>query len=196
MPRYVGLTGTPGTGKKSLAPFVAAALGLQSFGLNDLAVAYGLAARGTDGAEVNAQLLGKAILRHVKGPALLYGHLLPYAFAAGTFQSIVVLRCEPKVLKRRLIGRGYAPEKVVLNLEAELIGAVASDTIASFGEKVVAEFDTSKGELRAAGNTISSLITEELGGRGKRRYDWTRGYDSARKLRSLLSVPDLGLARI
>ena len=193
MPGFMGLTGTPGTGKKSIAPFLASKLELKSLGMNDFANSSGLVSASAEAPEVDARLLGKRILRHMKGPALIFGHLLPYAFPRGTFRRVVVLRCDPKILKSRLLQRNYPPEKVLSNVEAELIGVIASDCFKAFGVKAVVEFDTSAASPKGVSKAILPLL--RVGSHG-RQYDWTRGYDSARKLRSLLSIPGLGAARI
>ncbi len=185
MSPFVGLTGTPGTGKKTLAPSVAAELGVPSFGLNDLAEEYCLAANAEDEASVDTALLGQMILRKLTGPALLYGHLLPYTLGAGSVSRVVVLRCEPSVLKKRLLSRGYRPKKLHENLEAELIGVLSSASDRSFGRRKVSEFDTTRADPKKAGKSVARLIS----GRAKgERLEWTRGYDSASRLRSLLSL--------
>ncbi|MDG6903079.1 MAG: hypothetical protein JRM80_14130, partial [Nitrososphaerota archaeon] len=99
-----GITGTPGTGKKSVAPMVAGSLGVRCLGLNELAKGAGLL-KGKEGL-VDTRLLKKHIAAHLKGPAVVYGHLLPYSLDRGRVTRVAVLRCEPAVLKRRLESRG------------------------------------------------------------------------------------------
>ena len=191
MKGLVGLTGTPGTGKKTIAPLVAASLGIPRIGLNDFATSSGLASPRKE-SEVDPRTLGRSFLRQVRGSTLVYGHLLPYAFAHGAFQMVIVLRCEPGVLKRRLQRRRYSTGKVKANLEAELIGVIASDCYSVFGEGVVAEYNTTGKNPRRAAKDVASLILAKHGGR---RHDWTVRYDSARKLTSLLSDPRRATAR-
>lgn len=186
MRRYLGITGTPGTGKKSLSPLVASRLGVPSFSLNALAESYGLVERGRRDGEVDAGRLGRRILKDVRGPCLLFGHLLPYAFGRNVFARVVVLRCEPKVLKRRLMNRGYPPRKIVENLEAELIGAIAADSREAFGRRHVAEFDTSAVTTRQAAPSLADLLSNPSA--QSQPIDWLGSYDSASRLKSLLNV--------
>jgi len=179
------MTGTPGTGKKSIAPFLAAELGIPCYSLNELASSYGLLGRGQTPV-VDARLLGRKVLRELDGPALLHGHLLPYAFSRRSVSKVVVLRCEPNVLKERLLSRRYGNSKVRENVEAELIGAVAADCYETFGKEKVLEFDSTSGRADKAAKTIAMLTREK---RTRPRIDWMRRYDSAKKLRSLLFVP-------
>ena len=95
---------------------------------------------------------------------------------------MVVLRCEPGVLGGRLRDRGYPGPKVRANLEAELIGLVASEAYNAFGA-LTCEFDTTSTAPPAAAAAVVRLAERKAAGR---RIDWTRRYDSALKLRSLL----------
>jgi adenylate kinase len=184
--RYVGITGTPGTGKKTIAPLVASRMGLSCISLHDLAVTSGIIRRADNDTEVDTAALGKFIAKHVSGSALLYGHLLPYVLMSHDLRRVAVLRCEPKTLKRRLLARGYPPEKVVENVEAELIGVLSTDSMVAFGRRKTAEFDVTASEPSAATKAISEFL--EGSKEAAPRIDWTFGYASASKLRSLLPV--------
>jgi adenylate kinase len=190
--RFFGITGTPGTGKKTLAPMVAFRLGLPCISLYDQAVSSGLVRQGDSDAEVDTTVLGRFIVKHVSGPALVYGHLLPYVFGSRELRRVVVLRCEPKALKRRLLARRYQPKKVMENVEAELIGVLSADSMTTFGGRKTAEFDTTTSGLGEAARVVSEFLKGS--GRPGSRIDWTLSYASASKLRSLLSGLTTGAA--
>ena len=192
MGNFFGITGTPGTGKKTIAPLVASRLGLPCIGLYDQAVSSGLIRQGDNDAEVDTTILGRFILKHVSGPALVYGHLLPYVLGGKEFRRVVVLRCEPKTLKRRLLARGYPPEKAIENVEAELIGVISTDSMTTFGGRKTAEFDTTTSRPGEAARVVSEFLKGS--GRPGSRIDWTLNYASASKLRSLLSGLTTGAA--
>lgn len=180
----VGITGTPGTGKKSISPLAAEALGLQSISINDLARQGGLLDSEADG-EVDVRKLKKVIAKAVHRPVLVYGHLLPQVFGPDSMLRVVVLRSDPKVLKNRLEARGYERDKVIANVEAELIGLVSSEAFETFGESRTVEVDTSHTSGSEAARLVTTAVREEP--TLEKRIDWTLSYDSARKLRSLLS---------
>lgn len=186
MGNYVGITGTPGTGKKTIAPLVASKMDLPCISLYDQAVLSRLIERGDDDAEVDTFALGRFLAKHVSGHALIHGHLLPYVLSGRELRKVAVLRCEPMALRRRLLARGYQPRKVVDNVEAELIGVLSADSITTFGSMKTGEFDTTASEPTAAAKAISDF----LGGSREPSHgiDWTFRYGSAAKLRSLLSV--------
>ncbi|MDA4119663.1 MAG: AAA family ATPase [Thaumarchaeota archaeon] len=181
----VGITGTPGTGKKSISPLAAKALGLRFVSINDLARQSGLLDSGADG-EIDVRKLKKVVAKSLHGPSLVYGHLLPQVFGPDSMVKVVVLRTDPTVLKNRLEERGYAHEKVIANVEAELIGLVSSEAFETFGQSRTVEVDTSHTSDSEAARLVTTAIREEP--TREKRIDWTLNYDSARKLRSLLSA--------
>ena len=182
MSRFFGLTGTPGTGKKTLAPLVSGLLGVPALRLNDLAK--GLAgAKGDDESEVDTAKLGLAVRSRAEESALLCGHLLPYVLRRSEAKRIVVLRCDPSVLKGRLLSRGYLWPKALENVEAELIGVVSSECYEKFQD--VVEYDTTRKEPAEAAKAVASLMSGN--GTPAPRVEWTRDYDNARELRALLS---------
>jgi len=179
----VGITGTPGTGKKSVAPLVAVKLGLRCYGLNDLAKTFRLL-KSPDGSVDIDELRRR--LRRLEGRAVVYGHLLPYAIERDAVFRVAVLRCEPSVLKRRLGKRGYSKDKVVENVEAELIGLESYDAFDVFGADRTYEVDTTRSTpAESARKILSALSGRRLLGR---TVDWEHAYDTGAKLRSLLRV--------
>jgi adenylate kinase len=180
----LGITGTPGTGKKSIAPLVAKELGVPCLGINDFAESTGLLERKGEEAEVDAPRLRRALARRIKGPTVVYGHLLPYVVHRSQVAMAVVLRCEPSVLKARLHARGYSKSKVIENVEAELIGAVTAECLDAFGKAKTFEVDTTTTSPEDASVVVAALAA---GGRHRAPgIDWLAGYDSGGKLRSLL----------
>ncbi|MDE1858408.1 MAG: AAA family ATPase [Thaumarchaeota archaeon] len=176
-----GITGTPGTGKKSVAPIIAKSLGVPCLGLNDIAKSAGLVrAR----AEVDPGLLKKALAKLPGRSAVVFGHLLPYSADRTMVARVAVLRCEPLVLRRRLESRGYAKAKVLENLRAELIGLISADASLAFGRAKTFEVDTTQSTPAETAKKILSAAR----GPGKRPppVDWMPNYDSGPKLRSLL----------
>ena len=71
------------------------------------------------------------------------------------------------------------------NVEAELIGVIATDAVSAFGRERTFEFDTTTSSPASTAKSVVRLV------RGPRttpqRVDWVSSYDSAPKLKSLLS---------
>ncbi len=181
----VGITGTPGTGKKTVAPRVASRLSYSTLDLNQVAKV-GSSYRSGEPFEVDTVALRKRIKALQTSKRVIYGHLLPEVFRVKELGFVAVMRCEPSVLKKRLIARGYDEEKLVANLEAELIGVLLDACLRSFGQSVVHEYDSTKTTPNELANAIVSDYTRRT--RQRRSWiDWTFRYASSAKLRSLLS---------
>lgn len=183
--RFVGVTGTPGTGKKSVSPILASMLGVPSVGLNEYASAHGIIELGGGEGEVDVRRLRSSFLRNVEPPAVVYGHLLPHVLRGSEVSAVVVLRCVPSVLKKRLIERGYRGDKLRENVEAELLGVLLSESVLSFGRHRIRVVDTTRRTPLSAARVAADLISQRLSSLGP---DWLSRYDSPEKLVSLLSA--------
>jgi len=179
----LGITGTPGTGKKSIAPIVAKRLGTECLSLNEIARSYGLM---TKSGAVDTQKLLARLKEDFSRNAVVFGHLLPYAVPPSALSKVVVLRCEPGVLKERLRLRGYSPSKIIENVEAELIGVVSSDAFDVYGAAKTREVDTTNSSPTEAASAVTEVAASRR--RDAPRIDWTLDYDSGAKLRLLLST--------
>jgi broad-specificity NMP kinase len=128
---------------------------------------------------------------------VVYGHFVPGFIRRSGIGMAVVLRCEPKILKRRLLSRGYDVEKIRDNLEAELIGVSLAGCLERFGEEKVIQFDTTRTRPHRAANSILRTLRSPSKRLSKSldKLDWTGAYTSATKLTSLLGFEstDVGL---
>ena len=187
-PGALGITGTPGTGKKSVARALAPLVRGELLEINALAGAHSVPNESEE-LVVDVRALGLALRDRPLSGAVVSGHLLADVLGPADVDFVAVLRCDPAVLKRRLVLRRYSSKKVLENVEAELIGVVLDEAVRRFGASRVHEYDSTK-----AG---AGYIGEEDRPRPSRRRRRSPrpgstgplGYDSSTKLRSLLSVP-------
>jgi adenylate kinase len=127
----LSLTGTPGTGKTS----VAEELESRSHGvahLNQLLDQRGIGAL-EKVREVDVEEMRERLELDVE---VVEGHLSHFLSA----DVCVVLRCRPDVLGERLSGRSYSDEKVSENLKAEALDVVLQQSVES--QETVVEIDT------------------------------------------------------
>jgi len=182
----VGICGTPGTGKKTIAPKVATLLGFPAaISINSLAPKSAI--------DVDTRNLRAELVKSKPSRVVLFGHLLPDVLRRQEAAYVAVLRCDPSALRRRLGERGYPPTKVTANVEAELIGVLLYECVVQYGSQLVSEYDTTSSPPEDVAKAIARDAKAVLEGRAKKAarrptawIDWTLDYGSSSKLRSLL----------
>jgi len=161
MVRRVALTGTPGTGKSSVAAGLAE-LGISSEEVGALAVRLGLARRRPGGLSVDLEALVKRTRRpsSFRSDVVVghLAHLLP-------IRDVVVLRCHPTELARRLgASRRRSERDRRENLLCEAIGVVTSEAVER--RRCLLEVDTTRRPPRAVARSIARWME------GPRRPRW------------------------
>ena len=167
MLKRLGITGSPGTGKKTLAKELALRTGYRVVNINSLCISKG-ASIGRDiyGIVADTEKLSKIVAREIKdNDFILVGHLLPYVVASKDIELAFILRCNPYVLEKRLEKRGYPEKKVLMNIGAETLGTCYVDTLKKFGKEKIHVIDTS---LKRPDEVVSEAL-QAL--EGKVRYD-------------------------
>ena len=161
----VTLTGTPGTGKTT----VAEKLEEEGFDVIHLTEYF---EENDIGEEVNgereirvSQMVESLEEKNLSENTVIEGHL------AHHFPSdiCVVLRCRPDILEERLSGRDYSERKVEENLEAEKLDIILSEAVQS--QDTVVEVDTTDKSAEQTFKEVLEKIDE-----GKSSYgdiDWT-----------------------
>lgn len=164
----IALTGTPGTGKTSVAAelerrgyFV---LPLDRFAEEHKFVT------GYDEARETKEVDVEALDREIRVPAKLgflvshYAHLLSVNLA-------IVLRCQPRVLADRLRARGWKDPKVRENVEAEAIDAITQEAVARL--PFVYEIDTTSATPEAVADVALEILQGKVAGREPGHLDWS-----------------------
>jgi len=136
----IAVTGTPGVGKTTIARLLAKELGLKYISLNEIAekadafIGYDKQMRSKI---VDAKKLKKEVEK-LKGGFVLDGHF-SHDFDV---DLVIVLRCRPDILEKRLKKR-YPKNKAKVkeNVDAEILGVITSEVLQS-GKKFV-EIDVS-----------------------------------------------------
>ncbi len=177
--RFYCLTGTPGTGKKTIAPILCKILKLNPVSINSIASKSGASSKGY----VDTVSLAK-VLKEIREQSLIYGHLIPHVVDKEDVKHVVVLRCDPIVLKHRLASRKYSSKKIRENVEAELIGLIAYQCYEKFGKEKVSEYDTTFSDPERASRDIARIM---LGKKKTGQVDWSLTYGTEEKFTLLFS---------
>ena len=167
----IAISGTPGTGKTSVAKILAHDLEYSVIDLNEFAKARKLTL-GNDKARnsviVDVSALKKEVSQ-MEGNLILEGHL---AHLCGA-DIFIILRTNPKELSKRLKARLWAAEKIRENVEAEIMNICLNEAV-ELHRKYVFEVDTTK---KSAKET-AEIIKEIIAGKNREKYapgktDWT-----------------------
>lgn len=158
------ITGTPGTGKTTVCEKLKEKIDAEFISINSLLEDYDLNL-GTDekrgykivDTERMIPIVDKIKENTAKNNIIFEGHLAqdyPHA------DLVIVLRCNPEILRKRLDKREWREEKIHENLSAEILGVCTSESYESYGENVqeIDSTDISTDEL--ADNIIKVLNRE------------------------------------
>ncbi|WP_299234940.1 adenylate kinase family protein [Natronomonas sp.] len=149
----VCVTGTPGTGKTTAVGRVGT--DLEVIALNDLVHDAGLIA-GTDEERNSAIADIDAVAARLSGRdgVLVESHLAHHLEA----DRVVVLRCHPEALTRRLGGRGAPEREAAENAEAEALDVILSEAVERHGLDRVYEIDTTGRDPEAVAGDIEAVL--------------------------------------
>ena len=136
------ITGTPGTGKSSLAERVAAAAGMTQYDVSATAKAEKMVEEYDE--EMDTHVIDEdAVLDHMEERLGTNdgGFVVDYhscdLFPERWFDLVVVLTCDNSTLYDRLEARGYKASKITKNVECEIFQAVVEEARESYAEEIV-----------------------------------------------------------
>ena len=176
----IGITGTPGTGKKSVAKELSRLTRVDLVSINDLAIEKRFGKWRQGEFEVDVKSLRGKIRTEGR---IIYGHLLSDVVPSDELDFVAVLRCSPRILKSRLSKRGYSLEKKRENIEAEVLDIIPMRALQIYGKTKISEFDTTR--VRKPG-TIAEKILSTIEGRISRSFgkvNWSKSlFTSPRRL--------------
>lgn len=148
MSKLIIVTGTPGTGKTTVAMRLAKKGGFAYIDVNAVIAKY-LLSEGYDRKNkckiVDVKKLGRAVLDLVKKEkidvAIVDSHLSHY-IPASKVALCLVTKCNLKLLKQRMKRRAYSDAKIKENLECEIMDVCLSDADAAGHKTFVVETDS------------------------------------------------------
>ena len=171
----LAITGTPGTGKTSVSKELRSR-GYSVIDMNEHIRSNGLlggldASRDTH--EVDLDSLNDSLQDYRDSPELylMDSHLSHFMDCSG----IIVLRCEPEVLAKRLESRGYSCEKVLENVQSEVLDVIlceATDT-----DIPVFEVDCSHSDVSVTADSIEEILKGKTDDYLPGKTDWSQEMD-------------------
>jgi adenylate kinase len=148
----VAVTGTPGTGKTTATDRLDTSF--EVVHLNDVIREQGLTT-GHDDDRDSAIADIEAVEEWLAGrDDVVFESHLAHEFPA---DRVVVLRCHPEKIERRLQERGESPDSAAENAESEALDVILAEAVENHGEDAVYEIDTtalSPADVAAAIQTV------------------------------------------
>jgi adenylate kinase len=161
----VGITGTPGTGKTAVATELERR-GHRIVRIKDTIRDYVLEEdRERDTLVVDVE---RWAAEFIPVDGIVEGHLAHFL----PCDRIVVLRCRPDVLRERLAPRGYSPEKITENTEAEALDVVLIETLEERPDESILELDTTEQTAPECADRIEQFMIGKLPS-SYGHIDWT-----------------------
>jgi adenylate kinase len=150
-----GITGTPGTGKT----LVGTELARRGHTVVHLTTTVGPYVTGDD-EERDAQIIDidrwAADFAPVDG--FVEGHIAHFL----PCDRIVVLRCRPDELKKRLALRKYRKEKIQENADAEALDVCLIETVEAFNPHQILELDTTERDEADCADQIELFVQDKI----------------------------------
>jgi len=164
----IAITGTPGTGKTATAKRLARLLNFNCVGLNKLIKQKKLYSSFDKKRKSYVVDVKKFNKLKIKDDSIVDSHLSHFLKSVNV---IFVLRCAPSALEKRLAKKKWNKDKIQENVEAELIGIVASE--ARQMHKKVYDIDTTRKNPSAVALLIAKVVKGSVKGNGK-IIDWIK----------------------
>ncbi len=161
--KVVALTGTPGVGKTSVAKILSKK-GYKVLSFNEIAKNLGCIIDYEDDCYVvDIEKLKRKF--NPEGFLIVDGHLSHHIADVA-----IVLRCNPLILKERLLSRGWNINKVMENVEAELIDTILIECLETCKE--VYEIDTSDKSVEEVAKIVTSILKGNAKDYVPGKIDW------------------------
>jgi adenylate kinase len=167
----IGLSGTPGCGKTTSAEILRN-MGYTVVDLNQYAKnnnCLGDYDKDRDSYEINLEKLNGLVLGDFSdADCIIEGHLSHLL----SLNMVIILRCNPLILRKRLEEKGWVEKKIAENIEAEILDVIKVE--AHEEDHKIFEIDSSHKTPEQIADTITRIIKGDY---ESPRIDWLMDYE-------------------
>jgi len=159
----VALTGTPGTGKTFVSN-VLQEKGFEIVDVNKVAVEKDFLVgidKKRNSRIIDVNRLNEYVKEKYKDKDVVFleGHL---SHLLKNVDKVIVLRCHPDELSKRLSKKKWNGEKIKENLEAEILDIILCEALEVHSEKSIFEIDTTEKSIERVASSIVEIVDNEF----------------------------------
>lgn len=163
------ITGNPGVGKHTISKILAKKLNYEILDINKIALKSMNVKKNSGTVDIDTKKLKNIIKKMIKKKSLIVGHLAPYVLTKSQVKAVIVLRKNPYNLISIYKERKYTHQKMIENLDSEILGVIAYDSIKKFGKNKVYQIDVTKKPLAKIVKKIQAIFENNF---KEDRVDW------------------------
>ena len=162
MSNVIFISGTPCTGKTTVSERLSEKLNWELVKVNDLAISNNLVL-GIDEDKgykvIDIDALNELLLDIISKSdnLIVEGHLSHLCSGA---DKLIILRCRPEILEKRLALRNYSDSKIHENLEAEALGVCSAESLDIY-ENEVFELDVSNLDVDEVVSILFDVVNDK-----------------------------------
>lgn len=153
----IGITGCPAVGKKAVGRILASRLGLRFIDTAELLRKGGFRIEESEviiDVEKGRRMVEKEAER---GEVVITGLYLFDLLSPRLVNTVVVLRCDPRILFYRYLKRNYPLKKIRENLTAEFLDYCYVEAAKVYGKERVSQLDTTKRSPESLARKIEKI---------------------------------------
>ena len=160
------MTGTPGTGKTRFSILLAKKTGAQYTPFGKLVESHKLYSRAdrTRNSKIVDIAKTRVYLSKLASEAeqliIIDSHISGICPEKVTRQ-VFVLRCDPRILKKRLLSRDWSDKKVDENVLAEILDVCLSEAVAEYGARKVEQIITSSSSVESCARFAKRVLSRQ-----------------------------------
>jgi len=179
----IAISGTPGTGKTSVGQLLKDRLGAELIDLSSVIREQGLFTdkdKERDTLIADLDRLRKYLTTYLKqstSQCIIVGHFADEV-PEKNLGYLIILRCHPVLLTKRLRKRKWSYKKILENVQAEILDVCTSQALQHHSSDKIFEVDTSKLSEREVVDAIETIIAGKGNSFRVGKISWLRMLDA------------------
>ena len=163
------ITGNPGVGKHTIANIIATKLNSEICDINKIALESNFYEKNNGVIDVDVKKIKRYLKKKVLKNSITVGHLAPYVLSKDQVSKVIILRKNPYKLNSIYKKRRYSKKKSIENLDSEILGIIAHDSIKEFGKTKCIQIDTTNKTIK---KTVQDVMKAANGNKKSDNVDW------------------------